>query len=228
MTTDTERIAKLAQACFASNPVIVLGSGASAAHGLPGMSALKDFLLLQLTTADSVEEDSWTLVRTALANGDHLEQALLGKTLPASLTRKIVRLTWECINTSDRKVFQRALLQQESFAVGSLLKSLFFSSNKSIDIVTTNYDRVAEYACGSVDLLHAVGFSPGYIQSREGSDQISYWRSGKQMRTARIWKVHGSLDWFQRVDGSTLSAPLFELPDEVTNTPNCYTGVQQI
>lgn len=45
---DIEAIAKIAQYCFASNPVVILGSGASAPHGLPSMGELKDYLIKKI------------------------------------------------------------------------------------------------------------------------------------------------------------------------------------
>lgn len=211
---DIDGVAKLAQACFSIAPVVVLGSGASAPHGLPSMDVLKDYLLGNIATSSQEEEDAWLLVRTAFADGDHLEQALAGKALPSTLTKKIVASTWACINEQDRALFLKAVQLQERFALGTLLKALFRSSRNSIDIVTTNYDRVAEYACNSVELTHSAGFMPGYIQAREGAAPISFHRNGKQLRSVRIWKVHGSLDWFERSDGTIVAAPLFELPEK--------------
>ena len=94
-------ILKLAQACFTNHPTIVLGSGASMDHGLPSMTTLQQHLTSSLKAVDSEEVDAWTLVRTALANGDHLEQAMTGKTLPKSLTKKIVEETWKCVNQAS-------------------------------------------------------------------------------------------------------------------------------
>ncbi|MXN44641.1 SIR2 family protein [Shinella kummerowiae] len=206
-------VAKIAQSCFASSPVVVLGSGASASHGLPGMGALKDFLLEKVTTDGDEEAEGWAKVTEAFAAGEHLEQALTGKALPALLTRKIVGHTWECINNSDKVLFSRAVRAEENFPLGRLILALLASSQKVLDIVTTNYDRVAEYACNSVDVIHSVGFTPGYLQRREGSYPISFVQAGKSLRTVKIWKVHGSLDWFERSDGTALSAPLYELPE---------------
>ena len=57
--TDLERLTELAQACVARTPVIVLGSGASLAHGIPGMGALAKHLRASppptMTSAESIE-----------------------------------------------------------------------------------------------------------------------------------------------------------------------------
>jgi hypothetical protein len=205
-------IAKLAQACFSSNPAIVLGSGASMPHGLPSMGQLQDYLIGNLQTTEVAEVDAWLLVRTALNNGDHLEQAMTGKNLPTSLTRKIVELTWKCVNEADHALFLRAVSKKEEFPFGRLLQGLSVTSNPVIDVITTNYDRVAEYACNVHGLLYSSGFTPGYIQGREGSNPVTFQRGKTPPKTIRIWKVHGSLDWFVRGDDEPFSAPVFEVP----------------
>jgi SIR2-like domain len=207
-----DAIAKLAQASFSGNPVIILGSGASMPHNLPSMGELQTHLLANILPVGSDEEDNWLLVKNAFANGDHLEQALTGKVLPPSLVRKIVNQTWECVNAADKRAFLRTLDQKEQFPLGSLIKSLFQSANNTVHVVTTNYDRIAEYACNSHRITYSTGFMPGYIREREGSDQLTYMRGSHQERVARIWKVHGSLDWFKSSEGETYSAPVFELP----------------
>ena len=209
---ENERILKLSQACFSNHPTIVLGSGASMDHGLPSMTTLQQHLIASIQTLDGEEGDAWTLVRTALANGEHLEQAMTGKTLPTSLTKKIVEETWKCVKEADHALFLRALSRDEDFPLGQLLQRLSVSTNPEIDIVTSNYDRVAEYACNAHGLLHSSGFTPGYIQTREGPDQISFQRRNALLKIVRIWKVHGSLDWFARADGDVFAAPVFEIP----------------
>lgn len=207
-----ESISKLAQASFSGNPVIILGSGASMPHKLPSMGELQAHLLANIVPSGSDEEDNWLLVKTAFASGDHLEKALAGKTLPKSLVQKIVNQTWECVNIADKKAFLNTLEQSETFPLGTLIKALFQSANNTIHVVTTNYDRIAEYACNSHRITYSTGFMPGYVREREGADQLTYKRGVHQERLARIWKVHGSLDWFKSSDGEAFSAPLFELP----------------
>ena len=210
--TAVEMVAKLAQKCFASNPVVVLGSGASIPHNLPGMSELQAALVANIHTSTSEEEIAWKAVQDALNAGDHLEKALTNTMLPASLVIKIIQATWSCINLKDRDVYLRALAGTETFPVSKLFQRLFHSSNTFINVVTTNYDRIAEYASDTAGLIYSTGFVPGYIQTREGTDRVTFHRGAKAARTVRIWKVHGSLDWFERKDGTTVSAPLFETP----------------
>ena len=116
------------------------------------------------------------------------------------------------MNTADKQAFLKTLELKEEFPLGLLIKALFRSANNTVHIVTTNYDRIAEYACNAYGITYSTGFVPGYVQSREGSELLTYRRGNRQERLVRIWKVHGSLDWFKRSNGESYSAPVFELP----------------
>lgn len=182
-------------------------------HGLPSMGDLQKFLVSNITPEGDEEDSGWLLVRTALSSGDHLEAALDGKTLPKSLLQKIVRVTWECVNAKDAEIYRELAAAPTALALGDVLKALFRSSNSSVDIITTNYDRIVEYACNSVGVLFQTGFTPGYFQTWASDPELHFFRGNKQTRTARLWKVHGSLDWFQLADGQTIGLPAFNLPD---------------
>ena len=219
---DIKEISKLAQKCFTAQPTIILGSGSSAPFGLPSMDALKTYLVANIAVDSAAETDAWTLVRTALASGDHLEASLEGKNLPQSLLSKIVQATWNCVNEKDRDLFQSLSQNPNPLPLGQVLKGLFRSSNREVDIVTTNYDRVVEYSCNSVGVLFHTGFTPGYLQSWAGDSSFHFMQGTKKTRTARIWKVHGSLDWFQIQDGQTIGMPIFSEPS-ANQTPQIVT-----
>lgn len=208
-----EHIAKLAQSCFQGNPVIVLGSGASMPHGLPSMSDLSDFLIGNIKPTNDAEQAAWALVVDALQSGDHLEAALEGKNLPVPLLTSIVCQTWNCVNEKDSAVYFGMAKDPTAFPIGRILNALFQSTNVAVHVVTTNYDRVTEYACNSVGLLFSTGFTPGYLQKWEAAGGVGFTRNGKPTRTVKIWKVHGSLDWFQLTDDTVVGLPVFQLPD---------------
>lgn len=208
---DMDSISRLAQACYQSNPTIVLGSGASIGLGLPSMAQLQEYLTSSII-ATPKEEDEWLLVKTALNQGDHLEAALEGKTLQKSLIDKIVIATWKYINEKDHELFLNAISKDSYFPLGEFLKALFQSSNNIINVVTTNYDRAIELSCNAVGLMYSTGFTPGYYQQREATNTVTFMRGPKIARMVRIWKVHGSLDWFSRKDGTIIGLPVFELP----------------
>lgn len=181
-------------------------------HGLPSMGALSDYLRDNIEAEGDAEEEAWTLVRAALAHGDHLEGALEGKTLPNTLLAKIVGLTWQCVNEKDMALLNLAASNGGDFSLGQLLAGMFNSTQNEVHVVTTNYDRVAEYACNSLGVLFQTGFAPGYVQKWESTGRVRFSHGVKSSRVVKIWKVHGSLDWFRTADERTVGLPVFELP----------------
>lgn len=203
-----EKIAVRAQGCFQQHPVVILGSGASIVHGLRSMGDLAQYLRDHLQPDEGEETDAWLLIRTALADGDGLEDALLKTAAPLSLVAKIVALTWRALAEDDLALMGRAARGEEHFDLADLLQSMFKSTHTVTNIVTPNYDRVAEYAADIAGYFHTTGFVPGIIRTREGSEAVSIRRGGQAARSVRIWKVHGSLDWFADSTGRVVSLPI--------------------
>lgn len=77
------------------------------------------------------------------------------------------------------------------FPLGRLLGHMLRSSLSTINIVTTNYDRLAEYACEQERTHHYTGFTHGFFRQLAAPNEIA------TARKVNIWKVHGSLDWFK-------------------------------
>lgn len=207
-----EHVALKAQACHQIIPTIILGSGASIPHGLPSMGQLSDFLIEDVSADQMNESEPWSEICENLANGDHLEAALEHISLPESLLQKIVRSTWECINRKDHEIYLELAKTRKPLPLGDLLKLMFRSNSRAINIITTNYDRLAEYACNSVDITFETGFYPGYIQSWSQGSHIQLINDPRISRRVSIWKVHGSLDWFKTDSETTLGLPVFSFP----------------
>lgn len=209
-----EKIATIAQNCFQQHPVVILGSGASVAHGLRGMGDLAQHLIDNIEADEGEEADAWLLIKAALTNGDGLEEALLNTPAPLRLVGKIVECTWQAIAEDDLALMGRAARGEEHFDLSDLLRGMFKSTHIATHIVTPNYDRVAEYASDIAGFFHATGFAPGIIRNRESGDPVSVLRGAHTARTVRIWKVHGSLDWFADSSGRVVSLPISErLPE---------------
>ncbi len=211
-----QNIDKLARKCIDNHPVIILGSGASVAHGITGMEGLAEILhncISSKTKLNKPEINSWKKIRKSLASGKTLESALRTQ-VPKSLTQIIAKLTWEIIAEKDLALLQKVINCDVDFSLSLLVKKLFNSSNNRIDIVTTNYDRVAEYAVGNTDFICLTGFKPGIVCQPDDERPIIISDRKKQPRIVRVWKVHGSLDWFKNdSDERVISLPLtMDLP----------------
>ena len=184
---------KQAQDFYGKAPVIILGSGASAAHGMSGMWGLANHLIANTDTSGLSEAElaAWEKLCLVLKDGADLESALHQVAVSEKLTSRIIKATWLLINSEDVGIFQKSLNNNSMFPLSRLLEHMFKSSLKTVNIITTNYDRLAEYACDQGRLHHYTGFTHGFFRQLASPNEIN------SSRRVNIWKVHGSLEWFQ-------------------------------
>lgn len=204
---------KQAQDYYGKAPIIILGSGASAAHGMSGMWALAKHLIEKTDVSELSEEEleCWEIFCQKLTDGVDLETALHQVNVSKELTNRIINSTWSLINFEDCNVFDNALQNTEMFPLSRLLEHMFGTSNKTINIITTNYDRLAEYACEQRKIHHYTGFTHGFFRQLATPNELTC------ARRVNIWKVHGSLDWFQSPFEDTIAI------SGIQKIPNKYT-----
>lgn len=192
---------KQAQDYYGKAPIIILGSGASAAHGMSGMAALAHHLTKETDVSElsSADMESWGNFCQTLGKGVDLETALHQVDVSEELTCRIINSTWLLINSEDSNIFRNGLQNISMFPLSRLLQHMFRTSIKKINIVTTNYDRLAEYACEQGRIHHYTGFTHGFFRQLTTPDELTC------LRRVNIWKVHGSLDWFQSPLNDTIA-----------------------
>lgn len=197
--TPADDVLTLAQEVLALAPVIILGSGASAAHAIPGMWPLAEHLnaLPGVRDADAAEVKGWADFRSRLAAGDDLETALGAVRLSARQTAYVAVETRSFLLPSDEVVFKQVLSDRRYLPLARLYRYLFTSTQRTIDVITPNYDRIAEYAADAAGYAHFSGFTTGYLQVRLPGHAPRPSQGPDGQRTVCVWKVHGSLDWFE-------------------------------
>ena len=201
---DQEYIFKAIQKSVTNTPLILVGSGASAPHGLPSMSVLGQHLIDQL--GDKYHgTPCWDIFEENIANDQDLERALTGIELTTEVLEDIKRETWNLISNKDLELFAQLLFSQKTLPLTRLLKKFYQTHPRRIDIITTNYDRLIEYACDLAEIPVMVGFNGQYLKRFSGSF------SNKD--AVNLLKVHGSLDVFRDTHGGVVSASMLsELP----------------
>ncbi len=216
--TPTEDVLKFAQETLALAPVIILGSGASAAHGIPGMWPLADHLnsLPGVTAPDAEEAAQWAEFRARLAGGIDLESALGAVRLSERQTAYVASGTRSFLLPHDEAVFKQVLTDRHCLPLERLYRHLFTSTQRVVDVVTPNYDRIAEYAADAAGYAHFCGFSSGYLQMRLTGQAPRPSQSAESPRTVCVWKVHGSLDWFEGGNQIIGVRAIRETPDGFT------------
>ena len=146
----------------------------------------------------------WDQFTNKLANNG-LESALQAVTLTERLSDSVIEQTWKLVRDADERVFERILVDRNYLPLSRLYRHLFSSTNRTISVVTPNYDRLAEYAADVAGYFHHTGFSQGYVRQRLARSQLSIKYANQQVRTVDIWKVHGCLDWFNDEDGEVIA-----------------------
>jgi hypothetical protein len=212
VTNPCDQAVAAIQKCLAALPVIVLGSGHSATFGLPGMDQLRDHLMrhvpARLLPADAA---TWRAFEETIKRLP-LEAALHEVRLSSELMTVVIDETWKCCFPPDRKVLENVVRNDYGMPLARLYNYLFRSTHPRLAVVTTNYDRLAEFAADSAGYGWTTGFGQGYIGHRHGGRRLTIQRDGTAMRMVDIWKVHGSLDWFAAADGTMYSLPAFSSP----------------
>lgn len=194
----------LLQGYLENSPLIVLGSGASAPYELPSMDGLAE----EIRKSDTVISDPNYSAFCTAVNNSGLEGAIDTVNLLPETLKEIRRVVWETVNEKDLLYFDQHLIDPPKALVELIRKVLAPTPNK-VAIVTTNYDRLAEYAADGVGATTVTGFGGSLIKKLElPSISLKTKRTRARERVVDIWKVHGSLDWFVAPDGKVVAFPL--------------------
>ncbi|WP_186455764.1 SIR2 family protein [Nitrospirillum pindoramense] len=156
---------------------------------------------------DTPASEIWGRFLAAAEEYD-LEAALTRESMPDSLTNHIVKETWKFLIKSDLAHFQKNISNRDINPLTNLFRYLLRTVKKEIDVVTTNYDRLAEYAAESGGIHHFTGFGYGHLRTWHGSESTHLLIGRRPVATANVWKVHGSLDWFQTADRTVIGLPV--------------------
>ncbi len=201
-----EKLLKQIQEWTNNVPLIVLGSGASIPYGLPGMGRLGEYLKqnINFTAEQNEEQQQFESFKNKLDKTNNLEEALSNLNLSEQVTSSIVNKTWEMINQADIELFEQVITKNKTFSLTRLLEHYLNTSGEKATIVTTNYDRIAEYASNLANASVVNGFSYNYVG--KFSDNFNF--KPRNTRQINLLKVHGSLDWFKQKDGNIIQLPL--------------------
>jgi len=219
---ERDDIFRAIQAAVVDTPLLMIGSGSSASHGLPGMQELGEHLLKKLDSKYS-GDSCWNDFRENLLAGQDLETALSNITFPPNILSDVKWETWSLISSRDFDLFGRILFGNEELPLSRLLKKFYQAHPQKIDIITTNYDRVVEYACDLAQLPVASGFYGCYHKHFD--------KEFPSQESVNLVKVHGSLDVFCDTHDVAVSVPMLRervpglVPEIITPGASKYAAV---
>lgn len=194
------------QGYLENSPLIVLGSGASMPYGLPSMSNLADCIK---SNAIVKNDPNYGAFCTSLSSVG-LEKAIDSVSLNEETIKAIRTTTWEEVNRCDLDYLKTNSFSPPESLVKLFEKVIAPTPNKAV-VVTTNYDRLPDYAADGIGASSVTGFEGAYIKKLElPNSTVTTKRVRARERIVEIWKVHGSLDWFTDAKGEIFSFPLLQ------------------
>ena len=158
-----DEILRLRQKCLETVPVVILGSERSMGLGIRGIEPFADFLM-EKVTATHEEQSIWDAFKKCLTDIRDLEQALQQVTLNERLLAEVIRFTREMVVTDDLALFEKVVQRQVELPLSRLFSHLFRSTHNVVSVITTNYDRVAEYAANACHHRFHDGFTDGHLR----------------------------------------------------------------
>ena len=206
---DLEQIIKRLQTWTNSVPLIILGSGASVPFGIPSMLELGNFLKDEISFTDTEDQTQFETFKTNFDSCKDLESTLLDMQLRKSVSNEIIVKTWELINNKDLELYENLLQENDNFPLSQLITYLLSTTKQKVSIVTTNYDRLAEYATNLANAFICNGFSQNFFGHFSNTiHKNDFTKTQGFAGQVNIWKVHGSLDWFKSNDDVDFNFPL--------------------
>lgn len=198
-----EDISKLTQKYLEKSPTIIVGSGLSIPYNIPSMTQLSEKLIERLNK-DLEGNNKWDEFKSKLEDCQDLEKTLQEISLDKDLNERIIQETWSIINEKDLVLMQEIIKDPKKFIVTTLFNKLLEAHPRNISVISLNYDRLVEYAADLIDAKIFDGFTGNIIKFFK-PDRFPYKRNEKCIE---IWKVHGSLDWFEDENKNIISVPL--------------------
>lgn len=200
------------QGLFQRGVVIIVGSGASCAYGLPSMGELADHLSVavpeRIPDHDVAALQEWGRIEADLAAGRGLESALGEQSLPESLADAVTHAIADRVRNSEGAAIAKILKAEHASSFGRLFEHILRVAPYA-DVITTNYDRLIEVHAARagvrVDSMY-YGHTIGRMDAALSRDELyeAHVPAGRRSRGVtvrtrphiRLAKPHGSLDWF--------------------------------
>lgn len=226
---ELDALKKTIQNFFQENTVTIIGSGLSRAEGIPGMPALAKKLIAELPSHLSNSDDvtTWSKISDDLSSGIDLEQALHNTKPTATIEENIRKITAHYIGNAEQSVLSDIVYNNKELRFSKYLHH-FNIRNNGLVVITTNYDRLIEYACEAcsvrVDNLfvgkYIAQFEPEQSKYTFGKNLVK--RNGKSSiefaPKVTVLKPHGCLSWHM-IDGVPYSVSQPFLDNSLIITP---------
>lgn len=203
---ELNELKKWLQTIFSNKLVVIIGSGLSCAEGLPSMGQLALRLKERMDERLPDKDKSVWAKISAVLDSEGLEGALLKHSASDAIESEIIKITAEYVLCEEQKAVNKCITENRRLKFSYLLPYISATNPKTADIITTNYDRLiefaAEYENWGVDSM-MVGRYWGE-HNPDLSDKLQVKCIGSRIKGKspklvyrnhiKIFKPHGSLD----------------------------------
>lgn len=228
---ELDELKKWLQTIFTDNLVIIVGSGLSCAEGLPGMDALANRLKERMPEYLSDSDKAiWNTISDCLEPYG-LEGALLKHQANETIETAIIRITAEYVLSKEQEAINKCITDNQKLKFSYLLPHVSASNPQISRVITTNYDRLiefaAEYESWGVDSMMVGRYWGKHDPDLSGKLQVRDIRTVKNRYLKsklvyrdhiKIFKPHGSLDWFM-VEDVPMTSCIGKLEEPLIITP---------
>ncbi len=206
---EKEELVKQLQSWTNNVPLIILGSGASVPFRLPSMWVLGEHIKNSISFTSSKDQKQFKKFIEIFDKTGDLESTLTKLQLTPNVLAEIVNKTWELVSKADLEAYEHFIKKDIDFPLANLLEYFLDTAGKKVSIITTNYDRIAEYASSIAKAVVCNGYSQNLIGHFSNSIQSNNLAALKGYKgQVNIWKVHGSLDWFKTREDENIQLPI--------------------
>lgn len=225
---ELDEIKKIIQDFFQENTVTIVGSGLSLAEGIPGMSELAAELQARIPAllSDPDDTDVWSKISTDLSSNIGLEQALHNTKPTPAIEERIRNATAQYIGHAETHILYDLVRGHRELRFSNYISH--FNLRNGHVVITTNYDRLIEYACEIMG-IRVDNLFVGKFFAHFEPEQSKYMfcrnlvkRGGKLSAEfsprVTVLKPHGCLSWHM-VDGIPYSIPQSFFDDSLIITP---------
>lgn len=224
---NSDEIKKEIQSFFDSDTLTIVGSGLSLSEGIPGMRDLANELKEKIPSMIKDNDDIyiWNNIDKELL--DLGLECVLQKYVPSHNLEKCIRkITVKFIMEKERQVIKDVVSRKKILRIEKYL-NYFNIGNNGLKIITTNYDRLIEYACEinniKVDNMFVGKYLAVFEPEKSKEQFMVIKKSGRKLirqcdRRVIIYKPHGCLSWHM-INGIPYSMPYSDDDDSLIITP---------
>ena len=193
-------VRRIAQDCLREYPLVILGSGSSVPFGLPTMSRLKQALCDAPIPKNPPQgfEEEWGVFseKLKLSDSDNFEKTLAEFESSDDISSYAATVIRDNIVRADWSAMLGIARDNDLPPLSRLFKYMLDSTRREVQVVTTNYDRIAECAIEKAGYRYYAGFTHGHLRQLGKDDRKSSPSRQVNHGVVNVWKVHGSVDWF--------------------------------